>query len=51
MICRCFVNTCLQIEERARLIIMKKKRKDHSWDTSMSRVASGMAMKARPMDC
>ena len=26
----CFVNTCLQIEERARLIIMKKKRKDHS---------------------
>ena len=41
----------LQMEERARLIIMKKKRNDQRGGRSMERVASGIAMKASPIDC
>ena len=39
------------MEERARLIIMKKKRNDQRGGRSMERVASGIAMKASPIDC
>ena len=41
----------LQIEESARLTIMKKKRKDQSCGMSISSVASGIAINANPVDC
>lgn len=39
------------MDERARLTIMKKKRKDQSCGMSISRVASGIAINASPVDC
>ena len=37
-----------QMEERARLINMKKNKKDHRGDTSILMVASGKAINASP---
>ena len=49
----CRENTCLclQMDESARLTIIKKKRKDQSCGHHISRVASGIAINANPVDC
>ena len=39
------------MDESARLTIIKKKRKDQSCGHHISRVASGIAINANPVDC